>query len=423
MDRTTKYAYWRDEQSLRRIGNYLKSTTPGRMATEYVSALTGKNIQRAAAAEKVTAERLQRITGLKNKELFKIYRKTPSGNYISPYAKRAQKLQEASEAAARELAEAKDLRIKAVSSSNKDMREIARIDRAIEDAKRRISKADTGYRRVLEKSKAVNLDRVDDLDSMRGRVVEYARTAPTAASEKMRTEDARILTGAAGVAGLAYGGNELYKAHRHKRSGRKELDYMPIFPKEASQKSIVKFILKGAGVVNEPTPEEHPSAPDKKLRPRAEVVIYNNEGVLAIKKDGYMLYPGGGIADGEKPDETAIREVMEEADRICHNLEKREVVSCVYDPAVMQFGEWDGEQTHFFIAMDGGESKMNHEDREDFAFIPFGEAREYLYQLISSEKQVWAIANNTTRLKLVMEAEGKAGKTQPIKYAKESNNE
>lgn len=181
------------------------------------------------------------------------------------------------------------------------------------------------------------------------------------------------------------------------------------------------MLTKRAGIEREPLPEEHPASPKQKLRSRAEVIIYNKDGVYAIKKDGYLLLPGGGIPEGQRPDEAAIVEALEEADRLCHNIEERGTVSTVYNKKYMKYKDWDGEVTHFFIALDGGSGGMNHIDREQFDVMPFNEAISYLEQLINDPKSEWAQHNNYTRATIIREAAKKATEDNsgllPIKYA------
>ena len=181
-------------------------------------------------------------------------------------------------------------------------------------------------------------------------------------------------------------------------------------------------ILKRAGEVNEPLPETHASAPEFKLRPRAEVILYNKDGIYGImkKEEGYIVLPGGGIAHGERPVEAAIRETMEEADRICHNIEDKGVMSSMYDQGTYKFKDWDGETTHFFMALDGGPSEMNHKDKENFKVIPFSDALIYMGELLDRDDQLWAFEINLKRASIISDAANKArdeSGTVPIKYA------
>lgn len=185
--------------------------------------------------------------------------------------------------------------------------------------------------------------------------------------------------------------------------------------------SIYSSVVKMAGEEREPHPEDHPSSPEQKLRPRAEVILYTEDGVWGIKNPKYLLLPGGGIPEGQRPDEAAIVEALEEADRLCHNLEERSIVSTIYDKKYMSYKDWDGEVTHFFIALDGGPGGMNHKDREKFTVIPFEDAMSYLSDMMNKSENEWAHENNQTRMRIIQEAQRRAKMEDngliPTKYA------
>lgn len=148
-----------------------------------------------------------------------------------------------------------------------------------------------------------------------------------------------------------------------------------------------------------------------KLRSRAEAIVYSKDGILAIKKDTYLLMPGGGIDDGETPEQAVCREALEEADRKLVNLQKHESIDTLHTQPIME--GYDGERSTFFIAADGGEAGVKHEDKEDFAFIPFSEAKSFLRELIDNPQQAWAADNNRSRLAAVEKAE--TLKDEPIR--------
>lgn len=185
-------------------------------------------------------------------------------------------------------------------------------------------------------------------------------------------------------------------------------------------------MFKVAGTLNEPTPVVHASSPSQQLRSRSEVIMYNEDGVYGIFHNismsrssqkvidanpndqyiykGYLLFPGGGIDDGETPIACAIRECHEEADRNPINIDAKTVVETIYDDDRIITKGWHGEKSHFFLALDGGESHFNHKDKEDFKVIPFDDAIWYLNQLINSKEELWAKKNNLVRKELVKEA-------------------
>lgn len=169
---------------------------------------------------------------------------------------------------------------------------------------------------------------------------------------------------------------------------------------------IIKMALyKVSGTdAEEPQRIDHKSSPSQQLRPRSEIIIYNKDGILGIRKNGYLLMPGGGIPDGETPENSAVREALEEADAIVKNMDKRDVIETIFDPDNIISPGWDGERTHFFTALYGGEAKMNHPDKEAFKFIPFDEAIAFLDDLISDPEQSWARQNNVARRTAIMAA-------------------
>lgn len=183
---------------------------------------------------------------------------------------------------------------------------------------------------------------------------------------------------------------------------------------EFSQQAKDRFVygkktpVKTAGYdTEEPSRITHSHGPVQSLRPRAEVVIYSPDGILAIKKNGYLLMPGGGIADGETPESTVVRETMEEADAIVKNMEKLSVVDTVFDKDNIISEGWDGECTHFFTGLYGGEAKTNHPDKENYKFISYDDAIAFLKSLIGDPAQAWAKQNNTVRLGAIVSAKKK----------------
>jgi 8-oxo-dGTP pyrophosphatase MutT (NUDIX family) len=145
-----------------------------------------------------------------------------------------------------------------------------------------------------------------------------------------------------------------------------------------------------------------------KLRPRSEVIVYNDEGCYAIDKGDYILFPGGGIDDGETPEQAVQREAIEEADIKLANLKP-----CAYGEAKHDLMEgFSGERSYFFLAKDGGRVNTSHEDREEFKSLPFDTLKSRLKELIDSSDQAWAKGQNEIRLNLVEEAE--KNKSSPI---------
>lgn len=174
----------------------------------------------------------------------------------------------------------------------------------------------------------------------------------------------------------------------------------------------------------EPVVDDHASAPQDKMRPRAELILWNSDGVYAIDKGDYILFPGGGVDDGEQPRDAAIRETLEEANRHVINVVNSEVVESVWPTnsgnEFWDASEFDGERTYFFSGVDAGEAGVTHADQESFAVIDFDTLISRLQELIKRDDQAWASRNNEVRLKLVKHARRLAASKanlEPIKQA------
>jgi histidinol phosphatase-like enzyme/8-oxo-dGTP pyrophosphatase MutT (NUDIX family) len=161
----------------------------------------------------------------------------------------------------------------------------------------------------------------------------------------------------------------------------------------------------------EPKRQTHGSAPKQQLRPRAEIIVFDDYGCYAIDKDDYVLFPGGGVDDGEPADFAAHREAIEEADLHPLNVEARGVVETMWPRGVSKFqddSDFDGERTYFFTGIDGGRLGTKHPDREHFTVLQFDELEARLAALIRDPEQAWAKRNNETRLEIVEEAHKRA---------------
>lgn len=175
---------------------------------------------------------------------------------------------------------------------------------------------------------------------------------------------------------------------------------------------------------NEPVVDDHGSAPQDKMRPRAELILWNREGVFALDKGDYVLFPGGGIDDGEQPRDAALRETLEEANRHAINVVNAGVVESVWPEnsgnAFWDNSDFDGERTYFFSGVDAGEAGVTHADLEDFGVVGFDVIIAKLESLVERADQSWARRNNETRLKLVKHARRLAASKAnlaPIKQA------
>jgi ADP-ribose pyrophosphatase YjhB (NUDIX family) len=158
-------------------------------------------------------------------------------------------------------------------------------------------------------------------------------------------------------------------------------------------------------------------AESKKLRERSEVIVDNGTGVLAIKKDGYLLLPGGGINEGESAEEAVKRETVEEADMHIKGVKFVSTIDSLFNPEKPIMPEYDGESSNFFTAKAGEKANENHEDNEDFKFIPYAEAIEFLVECMKKPENEWALQNNAQRLLLISELD----KPKNVELVKEAD--
>lgn len=151
---------------------------------------------------------------------------------------------------------------------------------------------------------------------------------------------------------------------------------------QANQTSGIAISLGSviAKVANQKTPN---------LRSRAETVVYNQDGVVAIKKDDFLQFPGGGIDDGEEPAFAAYREAIEEADRKLLHLQPFGVQEAVWPAGENIVEGYDGFRNYLFLAMDGGRCGTTHEDNEDFGIVSFTGAIDFLESLKDRKDLQW----------------------------------
>ncbi len=162
-----------------------------------------------------------------------------------------------------------------------------------------------------------------------------------------------------------------------------------------------------AGEEREPEPDRHTSSPDQAMRPRAEIILFDRSGVWCRDHGDYLLFPGGGVDDGEQPRDAAIRETIEESNHHPINVEPHGVVEAVWPKGQNDFwdtSDFDGERTYFFLGLDAGPAGITHDDLEDFEHHAFSEVEDRLRELVDRQDQAWAKRNNQERLRLVQRA-------------------
>ena len=84
--------------------------------------------------------------------------------------------------------------------------------------------------------------------------------------------------------------------------------------------------------------------------------VDKNGCVLAKETEGFLMFPGGGVDDGEKVEDAIIRETLEETGAVIKNLRKIRNLRFVWGPnwaktdkQKRRYLQFQGEDMHFFI--------------------------------------------------------------------------
>ncbi len=150
-------------------------------------------------------------------------------------------------------------------------------------------------------------------------------------------------------------------------------------------------------------PKDAAAAPN--LRSRSETIAYDETGVLALPKDDYLGFPGGGIDDGEDAECAAYREAIEEADRKLLHLKSVSVQDVVWPEGEALVDGFDGFHNYVFVAIDGGKLGTKHEDNEDYRIIPFAEALKHLHGFKERKDLKWRLPMIDAEIAAVEEAQ------------------
>ncbi|KAA3639849.1 MAG: NUDIX domain-containing protein [Bacteroidetes bacterium] len=123
-------------------------------------------------------------------------------------------------------------------------------------------------------------------------------------------------------------------------------------------------------------------------RPGSYVIMTREEELVMVRIIGWGKYflPGGGIDDGEQPEEALIREVKEETGYFVTDLEKIcEAAEFIYSPVA---GAYLNKQGVYYSAriLDQDVSLIIEEDHE-IVYLPVAQA----LGLLHLESQQWAV--------------------------------
>lgn len=110
---------------------------------------------------------------------------------------------------------------------------------------------------------------------------------------------------------------------------------------------------------------------------KAGCILINMETkrIALVRRKGEFSFPKGHLEEGEKIEECAIRETVEETGHECHLIKEKEI-------AKINYSNPSGEdvENYFFVAMDDGVSKkyINENDKEETIWKDFSEIENTL---------------------------------------------
>lgn len=136
------------------------------------------------------------------------------------------------------------------------------------------------------------------------------------------------------------------------------------------------------------------------LRRRAEVLCWDGDRLLCIRKPGYLLLPGGGFDEGETAENAAIRETLEEAGARLSHLRTVATISSVCPGHPMAKGA-EGCDTHLMEADWAGEWPGSHPDREDFGWLPGRDALNYLAKCLIDVDNAPFLSLNSRKIEAI----------------------
>lgn len=110
---------------------------------------------------------------------------------------------------------------------------------------------------------------------------------------------------------------------------------------------------------------------------KAGCILINMETkkIALVCRKGEFSFPKGHLEEGEKIEECAIRETVEETGHECHLIKEKEI-------AKINYSNPSGEdvENYFFVAMDDGvsEKNINENDKEETIWKDFSEIENTL---------------------------------------------
>lgn len=110
---------------------------------------------------------------------------------------------------------------------------------------------------------------------------------------------------------------------------------------------------------------------------KAGCILINMETkrIALVCRKGEFSFPKGHLEEGEKIEECAIRETIEETGHECHLIKEKEIAKINYSNPSGEYVE-----NYFFVAMDDGVSKkyINENDKEETIWKDFSEIENTL---------------------------------------------
>ena len=77
--------------------------------------------------------------------------------------------------------------------------------------------------------------------------------------------------------------------------------------------------------------------------------VDKNGCVLAKETEGFLMFPGGGVDDGEKVEDAIIRETLEETGAVIKNLRKIRNLRFVWGP---NWAKTDKQKRRYLVSYD-----------------------------------------------------------------------